>query len=150
MVFKGGESIYMANTEHQKAEPTFEINAFDRPLDLSGYDAWARQIIRLMFQEKGTYPSDPDMGCGISAENYQSINELKARVRSSVEAQVHRYFPDIPLAAINCYSEDELIDGGDPTIVYYMISFQVNAHKIVTVKVPSRAANKVIDFEIRF
>lgn len=137
-------------SEYQKAELTFEENPFNRPLELSGIEAWTRLVLRLMFMEKGTYPSDPDMGCGIKAEMYQDIDSIKTKVKNVVETQINKYLPDIPIYAINVYSEDELVDGGSEHVVYYIITFQKSSNEIVTVKVPSRVINNIIDFEIRF
>mgnify|MGYP000211276729 CR=1 FL=1 len=142
--------LLMAYAEHQKAECTFEINPFNRPLELSGIEAWTRLILRLMFMEKGTYPSEPKMGCGITAEMYETIDVLKGTVRNIVESQIRQFLPDLPFYGINVYSEDELIEGGEENVVYYMIAFQKESGAIQTVKVPSRVVHRVIDFDIVF
>lgn len=140
----------ITNPNYTKAELTFEINSFGKPLELSGVKAWTRNVLRLLFMEKGTMPSDPDMGCGITREMYHDIQTLKGTIRSQAESQIKQYLPDIPFLALNVYSEDELVpDGGNPNVVYYMIAFQVNASEIKTVTVASKVTHKIIDFEIR-
>ena len=145
-----GETVAIKNPNYTKAELTFEINSFGKPLELSGIEAWTRDVLRILFMEKGTMPSDPEMGCGITREMYHDIQTLKGTIRTQAESQIRQYLPDVPFLAMNVYSEDELVSDGNPNIVYYMISFQKNADEIKTVTVASKVTHKVIDFEIRF
>lgn len=140
----------IANPNYTKAELTLEINSFGKPLELSGIKAWTRNILRILFMEKGTMPSDPQMGCNITRELYHDIQSLKGTIRSQAESQIRQYLPDIPFLALEVYSEDELVPDGNPNIVYYMIVFQESANKVKTVTVATKVTHKVIDFEIRF
>ena len=81
--------------EYQKVEPTFEVNRFERPLELTQVEAWTRLVLRILFMEKGTMPSDPNMGCNITAETYQDIETLKGTIRKNLDKQVRSYLPDI-------------------------------------------------------
>lgn len=135
---------------YQKAELTFEINSFGKPLELSGVQAWTRDVLRILMMEKGTMPSDPNMGCGITREMYHDIQTLKGTIRNHADSQIKQYLPDIPYLAMKVYSEDELVKDGNPNIVYYMIAFQHNSEEVKTVTVASKVTHKVIDFEIRF
>lgn len=140
----------IANPNYTKAELTLEINSFGKPLELSGIKAWTRNILRILFMEKGTMPSDPQMGCNITRELYHDIQSLKGTIRSQAESQIRQYLPDIPFLALEVYSEDELVPDGNPNIVYYMIAFQKSANEVKTVTVATKVTHKVIDFEIRF
>ena len=140
----------ITNPNYTKAELTLEINSFGKPLELSGIKAWTRNILRILFMEKGTMPSDPQMGCNITRELYHDIQSLKGTIRSQAESQIRQYLPDIPFLALEVYSEDELVPDGNPNIVYYMIVFQESANKVKTVTVATKVTHKVIDFEIRF
>ena len=140
----------LRNPEYKKAELTFDINAFNENLELSGIRAWTREILRILFMEKGTMPSDPNMGCNITQESYNDIQTLKNTVKNYAETQIRLYLPDIPFMELLVYSEDELIDNGNTAIVYYIIKFQPKVDEIRTVTVASKLGDKVIDFEIKF
>ena len=66
-------SDFMVNTigklECDKLELQLGINSFDNPTQLSELKAWSQLMLNLIFLEKGTYPSLPDMGVGI--QNYE-------------------------------------------------------------------------------
>ena len=147
---KDGDLMAIERAEYQKVEPTFEVNRFERPLELTQVEAWTRLVLRILFMEKGTMPSDPNMGCNITAETYQDIETLKGTIRKNLDKQVRSYLPDIPFAGMEVFTEAELVSDGDPQVVYYIIGFQQGATNIATVKVASRAKNRVIDFKIQF
>ena len=69
-------------------------------------------------------PSDPNMGCNITAETYQDIETLKGTIRKNLDKQVRSYLPDIPFAGMEVFTEAELVSDGDPQVVYYIIGFQ--------------------------
>lgn len=142
----------IAYANFQKTEPTFEIDVFDRPRMLTGVEAWTRLLLRLALMEKGTYPSSPNMGCGLTAELYQTVDVIKSTIKNELESQAREYLPDVPLYAINIFTESELVEGGREDVVYYIFAFRENFTdgSIKTVKVASEVKNRVIDFEIKF
>lgn len=67
------------------SELTFGMNAFDEPEVLTGTKAKAKQLIRLLFLEKGIHRGAPSMGIDILSYRFMlmdadSISKLKAEI----------------------------------------------------------------------
>ena len=78
-------------------EVTFELNQFDQPLEVTGADAWIRDIVAMAFMENGTYSDDPDLGCHISKELFTDIDTAVGEVKSRMDTMVAKYLDDIPI-----------------------------------------------------
>ena len=84
----------------QKSELTFDINAFDRPLELSKYQAWGTLIAQLALYTPGTFPSDPRIGCELTYQLFNDEDHMNNIFVPKLEKQVADYLPDIPLKGI--------------------------------------------------
>ena len=63
--------------EAEKTELVLGINSFNKPAEKSGVEAWCKLITNLLFMAKGTYPTDPDMGCDIGQYEFAFIDDIE-------------------------------------------------------------------------
>jgi phage baseplate assembly protein W len=90
------------STEHKIADLDFSLNGFREQKVLYDENAYAQMIKRLLLMRKGTYPSIPDMGIGISTYRFQDIDRLTAGdLRKDIQAQINKYIPTLPLEKID-------------------------------------------------
>lgn len=78
-------------------EPTFEIDSFDQPLEVSGADAWVRDVIAAAFFEPGTFSDDPDFGVAIDKEMFADMGTAIATVNQKLQYACEEYLADIPI-----------------------------------------------------
>ena len=128
--------------EAEKKELSLNINAFDKPTEYSGKEAWANQICALMLMNPGTYPSIPKMGVGIGRYEYAFIEDIKESLIDEIRRQVALYLPDVPLQDI------ELIDKSDDRNSYIIFVFTFNTNNMDVVAVASRQRENIIDFAV--
>lgn len=89
-------------TEHVIADLDFALNGFREQKVLYDENAYAQMIKRLLLMKKGTYPSIPDMGIGISTYRFQDIDRLVAGdLRNAIQDQINQYIPGLPLEKID-------------------------------------------------
>ena len=98
----------MVNTigklECDKLELQLGINSFDNPTQLSELKAWSQLMLNLIFLEKGTYPSLPDMGVGIQNYEYAFMDEAIPELTSEITRQQQTYLPEVPLNGVTIQS----------------------------------------------
>lgn len=133
----------MSFSNFQKTELGFGLNSFNKPMEVSGPEAWAKEILTLMFMEPGTYPSDPNIGIGVKAELYHDFDYLKNYVVDHVQLQVDKYLPDIPFAGIEVRESEE-----DENIVIYVIKFLDTAGNITVAVAASKVNENRIDYSV--
>lgn len=135
----------MANTyqNHQKVGLSFNLDSFGRPLEYSGKEAWARYILELMFYEPGTFPSDPNIGCGLTNETFQDSDYIQGTVVPEIQSAVLKYCEDIPFESIDVDLPDQY-----PDVAIYHINFRTSASSIECVTVAARKVNDYIDYSI--
>jgi hypothetical protein len=81
-------------------EPTFELNEFNEPLELTGPKAWIRDVVAMAFYEPGTFSDDPDLGVNVNGELYTFAEESAARIRTNLTAACDKYLGDIPMTEL--------------------------------------------------
>lgn len=130
--------------EAQKAELGFGLNAFDKPQEYSGPEAWARLIVNLCMYDKGNFPSNPDIGVGIGRYDFRK-EEDRQTLHTAISDQVSRYLPDIPVNSIT-------LDTGDgkagSLILFIYITF-TTANGLETVVVAAEKKRNFIKFAIK-
>jgi len=122
------------------------INAFNRPTEYAGINAWVRLITQLFFTIPGTYPSDPEMGIGIQTFRYNFFDEVKDKLKTAIRNQTRKYLPDIPLGGIEV--TNARIQGKDILVV--TLSFMVTDSDLQTAYVAVDVASKTIKYEVSF
>ena len=129
----------------QKSELTFDINAFDRPLELSRYQAWGTLVVQLAFYTPGTFPSDPRIGCGLTYELLHDEDYMNNTFVPKLEKQVTTYLPDIPLDHIRFIPYTGKIS--EYAGVYFMtITFQDVDQLVTVVTAMKENGDQRIDF----
>lgn len=88
-----------------KNELMIGINNFNKPAEATGVAAWANLITRLLFMKKGTYPTDPEMGCDIGKYEFMFIDDVIDEIEEVITTQVRTYLPDIPFDSVTISSE---------------------------------------------
>jgi phage baseplate assembly protein W len=95
-------SQIVETTEHKIADLGFAFNGFREQQVLYDENAYAQMIKRLLLMRKGTYPSIPDMGIGISTYRFQDVDRLVAGdLRNAIQDQINTYIPSLPLEKID-------------------------------------------------
>ena len=129
--------------EANKKELGLGTNAFNKPVEYTGYKAWCQLILNLLFLRPGTYPSIPEMGIGIQDYDYEFLDDVKENIQSNIEGQIKTYLPNIPLDSIELQS----VDYNGRRILMIVINLIDNGQTVTSV-VASEITNKLIDFEI--
>jgi hypothetical protein len=95
-------SKVIESTDHKIADLDFSLNGFREQKVFYDENAYAQMIKRLLLMRKGTYPSIPDMGIGISTYRFQDIDHLTAGTLSNdIRSQLLTYIPGLPLEKID-------------------------------------------------
>lgn len=128
---------------YQKLGLSFQVDAFGRPLEYSGENAWVRYILELMFYEPGTFPSDEAIGCGLTKETFQNADYIQNTVVPNIQTAVRRYLDDVPFDSIDVDLPDEY-----PDVAIYHINFRTGANSIECVTVVATSVNDYIDYSI--
>ena len=130
--------------ESEKKEVLLSINTFSKVAESSGVDAWSRQISNLLFMKKGSYITDPEMGCDLNQYDFAFIDDVINDIRENIVNQIQTYLPEIPFEGVTIrkdYSEN-----GDP-ILLILLSFYLNDETNIVV-VAAEQSNSLINFEI--
>lgn len=133
-------------SDSEKTEIVLGLNAFNKPAEVSGIEAWTKLICNLLFMEKGSYPTDPDMGCEIHKYRFHFIEDVIDELTERINSQVTTYLPDIPLAGVNVSKEQS--NTGQP-ILLIALEFDVEGQNEVAV-VAAEKVNKKINFATAF
>ena len=135
----------MAKRNAEKKEIVLGLNSFNQPAELSGKDAWVKLIMNLLFQHKGTCPSDPNMGGELDMYDYAFIDDVKQEIKNTCMDQVHTYLPDIPLTG--CEVTSSILSNGQSVLLITLI-FQYNESVFDNVVVAAENSNNQINFAI--
>lgn len=129
----------------QKTELTFGINAYLRPLELSKYQAWGTLVLEVALYTPGTFPSDPDIGCGLNYHLFRDIDYMNNTFAEKLKSQVVKYLEDIPLNSVKftAYKGDISEYAG----VYFMlITFNDSSNLVTVVTALKEDGNNRIDY----
>jgi hypothetical protein len=89
------------NKDNRISELDFSVDGFHNQKVLRGVDAYAQMFKRLLLMKKGTYPSVPDCGVDLGSYRFADIDSLVGgTLRNTIENQVNRYLPLMPLKNI--------------------------------------------------
>lgn len=110
-------------------ELAFELNGFREQKVHIDDDAYVTLIHRLLKMRKGTYPSIPDMGVGISTYRFMDIDKLIAgELQEVIRDQLSTYIPQLPVENIEIYKGRYKND----FILYIDITIRTSEPKKVT------------------
>lgn len=129
----------------EKKEVIIGINSFDQPSEVSEIDAWVKIISRLLFMKKGTYPTDPEMGCELQKFEFAFTDKASIEMAEIIRDQCQTYLPDIPLTNINIGTADYL---PGRNILLISLEFEISPGQYDTAVVASEKVNKEINFEV--
>lgn len=93
-----------SSLDASKKEVVMGIDSFNKPEEISGIDAWCNLITRLLFMEKGSYPTDPEMGCNLYQYEFSFIDEVQDELKQIITDQIRTYLPDIPFDSVDIRS----------------------------------------------
>lgn len=130
--------------ESEKTELVLGINSFNKPAEKSGPDAWCNLITTLLFMKKGTYPTDPDMGCEIQQYEFEFIDDVIDKIEESITEQCRKYLSDIPLESVTVTKDTS--DSGKP-IILIVIEFTYDGRSDVAV-VAAEKTDNLINFDV--
>ena len=86
-------------------ELDFSFDGLKRQKVLTGAQAWARLLDRLIRKRKGTNPSDPNMGIDLDSYRFADIDRLASgQLADAIRAQTSLYLPQIPIQTIDVSS----------------------------------------------
>lgn len=136
----------MAYEQYQMKELGAGLNAFNKPVEYSGIEAWTRLITELLFTIPGTYSTDPDLGIGIQTYRYSFTDDVKPKLKKRCNDQIRKYLPDIPLRSLNF---TETIVNGKEILVLSLV-FTVKDEDLKTAYVAIDTASKTINYEVSF
>ena len=129
----------------EKKELSLSINSFNQPTEVVGAKAWANLVTNLLFMTKGSYPTDPEMGCELQKYEFSFIDEVSDEIQETISEQVRTYLPDIPLESVSVTKE--YVQSGQP-ILLIVLEFSYADGEIDNAVVAAEKANNLINFEV--
>lgn len=136
----------MAYREYQKKEIGWGLNAFNRPVEYSGVDAWVKLFVQLLFMQPGTYPTAPGMGVGLQNYRYRFTDEVIVELQEKINSQCELYLSGIPISSVRVSTREYK---GDDVIVI-SAEMAVSDGDLQTVVVAVDTASKTLDYAIAF
>lgn len=90
-------------------EPTFELNEFNQPLEVSGPDAWIRDIVSMALYEPGMFSENTSLGVYSQNELYSFATPAINTIYNNLHNACENYLKDIPIDTLNVssYNWDE-------------------------------------------
>lgn len=131
-------------SDYEKAELILGINSFNKPAEKSGPDAWGSLVSNLLFMKKGTYPTDPEMGCELQKYQFSFIDDVIEEIEEIITNQIRKYLPDIPFDSVIISKETS--DTGKP-ILLILLTF-ITSNNENTVVVAAEQTDNNINFEV--
>lgn len=133
--------------DYEKKELSIGIDNFNKPEELSGRNAWINLITTLLFMKKGTYPTDPEMGCEIQKYEYGFAEpSVFDKIENEVREQITTYLPDIPLTSIRITSESS---GNSLPILLIILEFETNGNDdFQTAVIASEKVGSAVNFAV--
>ncbi len=129
--------------ESNKKELILGLNSFDKAAEASGKEAWIRLIIYLFFINKGSYPSNPNIGIGIRQYDYEFMDTALDVLPSEIMEQVRLFLPDIPLESVNVTS-DMVAGKKILVIILEFVDDTINDTAVIAAMI----SQNIIDFEV--
>ena len=84
------------------SELDFKLDDFQKQKVITGTDAYATLIKRLLLMRKATYPTLPDMGVDIGAYRFSDIDTLIAGdLKNVIRTQINKYIVGVPLQDVS-------------------------------------------------
>lgn len=124
-------------------EPTFELDDFNRPLEVEGADAWIRDVVAMAFYEPGTFAADPNLGVAVNTTSFEFMDDAVISIREKLTQACRVYLSDVPIESlvVSSYYWDEL----DTNVLAINVSFRYEQ------QLKSYAAYAtVIDHQLRY
>jgi hypothetical protein len=131
--------------EHTKKELTLDIDAFNKPKELSEVKAWSQLMLDLVFMNPGTYPSLPNMGIGIGSYEFEFLDTVISELQSKIITQQQTYLPQIPLASLEVSAMD---NSGQKVLIIRMQFNTPQGTENSAIAINTSQNNKFLDFEI--
>lgn len=129
--------------ESNKKELILGLNSFDKAAEASGKEAWILLIIYLFFINKGSYPSNPNIGIGIRQYDYEFMDTALDVLPSEIMEQVRLFLPDIPLESVNVTS-DMVAGKKILVIILEFVDDTINDTAVIAAMI----SQNIIDFEV--
>lgn len=91
-------------------EPTFELDEFNEPMEVTGPDVWVRDVVAMAFYEQGTFADDPQAGAAINYEVYNFDDEAARIIQERMNECCKKYLSDIPIESldVSIYAWEEM------------------------------------------
>lgn len=136
----------MATKKYERKELDFKLNGFHRQKVFTEAEAYARQLLTLLFMRPGDYPSLPEMGINIPKEvRYKNMDYVTGgALKEKIMKQIREYASQIDV-------KDLSIDSVKYKGQYYVLfNFQLQAEKTITVAVTKNKVSSLFDYKVDF
>ena len=80
-------------------EYLLSVDNFNKPKEVSGQEAVAYLLLRIILLEPGSDPLHPDMGVGI--KNYRYSLSRKSEIENAIQTQINQYLPEFSTNSVN-------------------------------------------------
>lgn len=130
--------------ESSKSETSLSINSFDKPSELTDVGAWSQLMLNLIFLKPGSYPSQPEMGVGIEAYQYDFLEDAISELSAKISEQQQTYLPDVPLSGVQISKMDH---NGQPILIIQLFFDTENGTTGSAIAINTSKRN-FLDFEV--
>lgn len=100
----------MAKTTYK--EYLLSTTSFNEPKIVTGKEAVATMISRIIMLEPGTNPLHPTMGVGLASKyRFLSSSTIETSLKNDISNQIEQFLPDYQLVNVELvYNEDKTVD----------------------------------------
>lgn len=126
-------------------DTVMSLDNYRSPTILNGADAWVRDIINILFIEKGTYSDTPDLGIDIESLTYIDDDTLVSYVNNELHKQTKLYLSNIPISKITVgtYSTN---NGDNLLLIDIAFDYtQSPVHKSALVSLRNKTLDFIVD-----
>lgn len=95
----------------KEVEYLFSTNNFNNAVKLTGKQAVATLLTRLILMEPGTDPLHPTMGVGIVSKYRYLYPSSEAELKKNIESQISQFLPNLSSASVDIkYNDDKTVN----------------------------------------
>lgn len=132
--------------KYERKELDFKLNGFGRQKVFTEAEAYARQLVTLLFMRPGDFPSIPKLGINITKEvRYKNMDYVTGgALKEKIMEQIRTYADQIDVVDL---SIDSVKYKGQ---YYVLFNFQLQAEKTITIAMTKNKISSLFDYRVEF
>jgi hypothetical protein len=91
-------------------ESVLSVDNFNKPKQLTDYEAVGTFIMRIILQEKGSIQCHPDMGVGIRSRYRYASSDKLSDLKYDIKSQIETYLPNFQVVDVTTTLNNKKLD----------------------------------------